>query len=137
MKPDQPTDTAHPSRPLTRKQKAFVQYLLSHPKASGAEASRATYDVTSDLSARQQAHDVLTSPNVQAELTKYSPEAQNTLLDVMRTSTEMMHADVSRAVDWAANARMTADSLLDRVHGKAKQSIDVTSTSVNLNIDLS
>lgn len=122
-------------RPLTRKQAAFVRELVEHPKLSATKAAiRAGY---SDRAARQIATETLSKPAVQLELAKYTRTAEDALRDVLELSRDRMTEDKGRAVDWAVNARQTADSILDRVHGKAKQSLDVTSTAVTLNIDLS
>lgn len=127
---------AKPLRPLTRKQAAFVRYLVEHPKHSATAAARATYNVTTDNSASLVASENIRKPQVVAELSKYSGTAELTLIQVMDKSTKMMHGETSRAVDWAVNARQTADSILDRLHGKAKQTVESSSTVVTLTIDL-
>jgi hypothetical protein len=79
----------------------------------------------------------LAKPAVMLELAKHSKTAEQALTEVLSLSSQRMTEDKPRAVDWAVNTRQTADSILDRIHGKAKQSVDVTSTAVTLNIDLS
>lgn len=133
----QVSEYVKPLRPLTRKQKAFVAELINNPKQSATSAAKKTYDVTTELSARQQAHDNLTKPNVLAELAKYSGTAELTLVEVMNISKERMRdSTLARSVDWAVNARQTADSLLDRVHGKSTQRTESVSTTVTLSLSL-
>lgn len=128
--------TPKPLRPLTRKQQAFVQHLINNPKESATKAVEATYNVGSNEVARNIASDNLTKPNIMLELSKHSATAELVILEVLEQSRKRMLEDKPRAVDWANSARQTADSLLDRVHGKATTRIESTSTSVTLNIDL-
>ena len=125
-------------RPLTRKQKAFIAELVANPKQSATQAAKKTYGVTTENSARVQATRTLANANVQLELAKHSKQAEQVLAEVLGRSRQMMQRDdVARAVDWSVNARQTADSILDRIHGKATQRIEQTSQAVNINVDLS
>jgi hypothetical protein len=90
--------------------------------------------------ARTVAAQTLAKPSVQMALAQYAQKAEDTLIEVMAYSKEYGRTksqQKGQGSAYAAVAARIADSVLDRVHGKAKQSIDVTSTSVNLNIDLS
>jgi hypothetical protein len=124
-------------RPLTRKQAAFVRELVENPKQSATKAAAKTYSVSNLNVARSMAAENLAKPAVMLELAKHSKTAEQALTEVLSLSSQRMTEDKPRAVDWAVNTRQTADSILDRIHGKAKQSVDVTSTAVTLNIDLS
>lgn len=127
-------------RKLTRKQQAFVRELITNPKQSGVQAALATYGkpdkpttyATADTIARGN----LENPLILAELAKHSGAAEMTLIQVMSKSTEEMNRPQARAVDWAVNARQTADSLLDRLHGKATQRVETHSTTVTLALEL-
>lgn len=127
-------------KPLTRKQQAFTNYLIENPKASGTEAAKATYGKegkpVTELSARAIASENLTKPNIVLELAKHSSKAELVILEVLEQSRKKMYEDERNGDKWAVNARQTADSLLDRVHGKAKQTVDVTTKAVVINIDL-
>lgn len=116
---------------LTKKQKAFVHYLIDKPKASGGEAAMQTYQAKNRNVARVIAKENLMKPNIQNYLAKYDNTAQETIVDIMNNSRELkeepQHANI---------ALRAADSILDRVHGKATQKIEQHSTSVNLNLDL-
>lgn len=135
----QATDTVtmpKPIRPLTRKQGAMVQFMVNNPKASATEAVKHAYDTSSDNSASQIASENLRKPQVMLELEKHSGTAQLILLEVLQQSRAKMKEDTRQAVDWAVNARQTADSLLDRVHGKATQRLEQSTTAVVISIDL-
>lgn len=138
-----PTTTTPPLnkslKPLTRKQAQFVQELVKNPKQSAAKAAQKVYgrNKTPNINtAAAIASENLTKPNVMLELSKYSQTAELVILEVLEESRKRMKEDKSRAVDWANSARQTADSLLDRVHGKATQKVEQQSTTVTLNIDL-
>lgn len=123
-------------RPLTRKQRAFVQHLITRPKDSATKAIKATYNVTTDLSARQQAHDNLTNPNILLELSKHDRTAQMTVVEVMNTSKEFSKTGTVAGASYAGHAIQAANSLLDRLHGKATQRVESTSTVVTLSLDV-
>lgn len=125
---------------MTRKQAAFVHQLVSDPKLSATEAAARTYGKPGKEMTRHTAESIasenLRKPEIMLELAKHSNTAENVILEVMTRSKEMMNTDSARAVDWATNARQTADSLLDRVHGKATQRTEVNVQSTNITIDL-
>lgn len=118
-------------KPLTRKQKLFVDFLLNNPKASATQAVIHAYDPTSYITARSIASENLTKPSILAVLRGASTEAENVLLEVMRNSSRLKsnasHASIASSV---------ANSVLDRVHGKATQRIEQHTSSVTLHIDL-
>jgi phage terminase small subunit len=121
---------------LTRKQQAFVDHLINHPKDSATKAALATYGKSDKPLSYATAGDIASSnlekPLILARLKEAEEIAQDTLLSVMATSTRLrenaQHASVAKA---------TADSILDRLHGKATQRIQSTSTVVTLSLDLS
>ena len=131
----QPT-TPKSLKPLTRKQQAFVQHLINNPKDSATTAAKHTTNASTDGYARLAAHRMITNDNVKLELAKHSATAEMVILKVLKQSETRMTEDKPRAVDWANTARQTADSILDRVHGKATQRQEVTTSVVTLNIDL-
>lgn len=125
-----------PVRPMTRKEAAFTRELIQNPKQSATQAALKTYDTDNPVTAASIAHENLRKPQVMAELAKHSGTAEITLIEVMEKSRERMQEDKPRAVDWANTARQTADSILDRLHGKATIKTESTSLAVTLAIDL-
>ena len=75
-------------------------------------------------------------PSVLAVLEKNQEEAQQTVLDVMRYSREIGKGGGKDGASYARVAVDGANSLLDRVHGKAKQQLEIQSTSLAISIDL-
>lgn len=124
------------TRPLTNKQKAFVKHLLENPKASATQAALVAYgkpdkDINSDT-ARSIASENLAKPYIMAALNDAVEEAEATILSVMRTSTSLReNPQHARVAETAAN------SVLDRVHGKATTNVQVTQAVVTINMDLS
>jgi len=108
---------------LTRKQKAFADELLNNPKQSAARAAMKTYNVKDLNSAAVQAHQNLMKPNVQIYMSEHIDKAKNRIVTLVDSDKE----------DIALRA---SDSLLDRALGKATQTINQQSTSVNINLDL-
>lgn len=125
-----------PLKPLTRKQAAFVQELVNNPKQSATQAVLKTYNIKNPVTAATVGTENLRKPNIMLELEKYSKNAELVLIRTMNRSEQMMMSDAGRAVDWANTARQTADSILDRLHGKATQRLESQSTTVTLNVDL-
>jgi phage terminase small subunit len=109
---------------LTRKQSAFVQYLLENPKDSATKAAIAAYNVTTPHSAEVMAQENMRKPAIMAVLADHAIEAENTVVEFMKQRDDKRLAfDASR-------------DLLDRTHGKATQRMEVQSTAVSITIDL-
>lgn len=130
-----------PLAPLTRKQAAFVRHLIENPKASATRAVKATYGKpdkpVTELAARSIAHENIMKPNIQLELAKHSATAELAMLEVLNYSKEYGRDSENRnGASYASVAVSVAKDILDRVHGKATQRVETTSTAVVLNIDL-
>lgn len=108
---------------LTRKQEAFVRELIEHPKQSATKAVEKTYNVKSNAVARAVASENLTKPNVLAHLVANSERAEAKIVELL----ESKKPEIQLA---------SAKDILDRVHGKATQKVEQTTTGVTLNIDL-
>lgn len=121
---------------LTRKQMAFVQYLLDHPKASATEAYLAAYPTDNRDTARAEASTTLAKPNVLAVLNGAATEAEETLHSVMQSAKRFSRKETKVGAAFASVARASANDILDRVHGKATQRVEQSSTVVQVNIDL-
>lgn len=128
--------TPKPLRPLTRKQKAFVQHLVNNPKDSATKAVQATYNVDNPRTASVVASENLAKPNVMLELSKHSATAELVLLEVMNTSKEFSQQGNTAGASYATSAITAANSILDRLHGKATIKTETKVTAVTLNIDL-
>ncbi len=123
---------------MTGKQKAFADKILAEPTKPKKQIVKEVYNVTTDRAAEVMASENLRKPAIMAYLNKHAEQAEKTLYDVMNSSSKYGQADSTR--DGAAHASVAvaaAKDILDRVHGKAKQSVDVHSTSVVIGIDLS
>lgn len=123
-------------RPLTRKQKVFTKHMIDNPKASATEAALAAYNTTSPAVAAVIATENLRKPNILTELAKYQSNAELTLIEVMNTSKEYSRQFSKEGAAYASVAVQSANSILDRLLGKATIKHDITSTAVTLNIDL-
>lgn len=126
-----------PLKPLTRKQKLFVQHIIDNPKSSGKAAAIAAYNTTTEKSAEVIASENLRKPEIMAFLDEHARLAKETVLDVIETSRRHMNSGTKDGAAYAAVALNGGKDILDRVYGKAKQSLEVNSTSITLSIDLS
>ena len=125
-------------RQLTQRQKNFAKLRVTEPHLSNAEVvRRAGYNNTTLQSASQMANTLMKKDEIRLEMAKWSNEAENTVYEVMTTAKERMSTDEKNGATWGNLARQTADSILDRVHGKATQRVESSSTSLSLSIDLS
>lgn len=125
-----------PQRPLTRKQKAFVQQLIDNPKQSATSAAAAVYNVVERNTARSIATENLAKPAIRTELDKYLGTAETTILEVMNTSKEFSKTGSVAGASYAGHAITAARDVMDRVLGKPKQVTETTSTALVLNINL-
>jgi hypothetical protein len=117
------------TRPLTRKQKAFADYLLNNPKASNGEAAAATYPVKNANSARVRGHSVIMNSNVQSYLSKHTNLIEDTIIN---TITEYQQDD---RLGHRALAVNSAQWVHDKIHGKATQKIETTGVHIRMNIN--
>lgn len=131
-------NTTKPLRPPTRKETAFARYLVDNPTATITEAYQAVYNSTSQNkpTVHSEASKTMSKPQVKLELAKYSAQAESTLVEVMNYSKELGKSGNGAGAAYAGVASSNANSLLDRVHGKATQRVEQHTTSVALNIDL-
>lgn len=109
---------------LTRKQKAFVDVLIAEPKLSATKAVLKTYNVNNAKTASVVATENLAKPSVLAHLSANSERAEAKIVELM-SSAKKEEVQLQSAKD-----------ILDRVHGKATQRIEQTTTGVTLTIDL-
>lgn len=121
-------------RPLTPKQKAFVQELLDNPKQSATQAVLKTYGKPDKpvtyLSARNIASDNLTKPNIMTKLAQYNDMVESAIL---QTISDWKDHDKPRQREIAMNQ---AQFVHDKIHGKATQKVETRSEQVTISIDL-
>lgn len=103
------------------------------------EAVKSAYDLKTgnEGTAYALAAQVSKSPAVMEVLESMNVEAQESLKNVLRASTSFAQEGTRDGATYAGVAVTAANTILDRLHGKARQQIDVQSTAVNINIDLS
>lgn len=116
---------------LTRKQAVFVQHVVEHPKEPYTEAAIVAYKTEDRNVARSIATENMSKPAIQSALAQYSDLVEDTLSTTVR---DWGKADNTRKREIAQNAAMY---IHDKVHGKATQRIEQTSTTVSITIDLS
>lgn len=126
-----------PNPKLTRKENAVIHHIVTNPKSSATEAVMQAYDVKRRETARVMAHELTHKPSVMAELAKYSTEAELTVLDVMAYSKDYGRDGGKDGASYASVALQAANSVLDRLHGKATQKTENATIAVTLNVDLS
>jgi len=125
-------------RQLNQRQKNFAKIRVQEPHLTNAEVSlKAGYNSKAPATLSQQAYELMKKPEIKLEMAKWSNEAENTVYKVMTTATQRMEDDERNGATWGNLARQSADSILDRVHGKATQRVESTNTSLSLSIDLS
>lgn len=121
-------------RPLTPKQKAFIQELLDNPKQSATQAVLKTYGKPGKpptyLSAGQIATDNLKKPQIITKLAQYNDLVESTLLQTVQ---DWGNHERPRQREIAQNAAMY---IHDKVHGKATQKVETRSEAVTISIDL-
>lgn len=119
-----------PLPPLTRKQRAFVEYALSHPKESYTEAAAQTYNVKGRNVANAIAAENLSKPSIKMALGEANDIVESTLTGVVK---EWGSSQDVRERSLAVN---TATYIHDKIHGKATQNIKSTSVTASIMVDL-
>jgi len=108
------------TKPLTRKQKAFVDKLIENPKLSPTQAAIETYGKpdrpTSYNTAAVIAHENLNKPNVQLYMNKHIDKAKQKVVSLLDSENEQI-------------ILASAKDILDRTYGKASQNTQSTSVS--------
>lgn len=123
---------------LTAREKGYIRSIAEGK--TRRQAIRDNYNVKPDGSVKtldKMADLIEKRPLVLEVLQRNEREAQETITDVMQYSRRY---GATRDRDGAQYARVAIDganSILDRLHGKARQQVDVQATSLSINIDLS
>jgi phage terminase small subunit len=108
---------------LTRKQKAFADHLIAHPKDSATKAVRATYNPTTYDTERALASQNLSNPQIQIYLEKHVDKAKDKVIQLIDSDKEEI-------------ALRASDSILNRALGMPTQRTENTSVSLNFGMDL-
>src|SRR5436853_231891 len=112
---------------LTRKQSAFVKHIIDNPKASATEAAKESYNTNNSVTAGAIAYENLKKPQIIMALNNHNELIENTIIN---TINRYKDSDKLQEVQEATtNARWVHD----KIHGKAKQQLDIQSTSVKIN----
>lgn len=119
---------------LTRKQKAFADALINDKKLSATQAALQTYGKPDKPTTYGTANDIartnLQKPAVRSYLEGHSDMIEQTLINTVK---DYGQSDDIKERTLAVN---TGEWIHDKIHGKAKQQIDIRSQAITLNIDL-
>lgn len=108
---------------LTKKQANFVKELLSDSKVSATEAAIRSYNVSKREVASAIATENLRKPLVMQHLQANASRAEEKIVSLLEADKQEVQIQAAK-------------DILDRVHGKATQRIEQTTTGVTLTIDL-
>lgn len=109
---------------MKKNTKEFIDLLMMKPKLSATQAYIDTHSTDNRASARSSASKLLASPNIQIYLNEHIQKAKNRILDLVDSEHE-------------PTAFRASESILDRQLGKPRQSHEIISQKVMINIDLS
>lgn len=123
---------------LTAKQAAYVKGVAEGKKK--VDAVRDAYNITNPNSdvPKQMAKMLDKNPTIMAFLAEHQREMEEAVIDVVRDAKrKAIDGDNSAGAMYARVAVDGSNSILDRLHGKASQNINMNVQAVNLNVDLS
>lgn len=125
-------------RKATRKEAEYARIVATEPSTTQRAAYKRVYkgQNMSDKSIDVEATRTLAKPQVQSELAKYEDRAEDTLVEVMGYSRQLGKSGTGAGASYAATAGQLANSIIDRLRGKATQRIEQHITSVTIGIDL-
>jgi hypothetical protein len=114
-----------PNKPygLKKNSKAVLDIIAGQQAKNHAQAYKMIYPKASDNTARSNAYQLLQKTSAQIYLQQHINKASETVVDLLNSEKDDIRL-------------RSAQDILDRTHGKAKQITEVTSTGVTLNIDL-
>ncbi len=118
---------------LTNKQREFVKELMTNPKATKTSAYKKAYNVapkTKDITIHPEASRTARLPQVMSALANYTELVEGA---ITKTVSDWKDEDSPRKREIAMQ---NAQYIHDKIHGKATQKIEQTTTGVTLTIDL-
>jgi len=124
------------ARKFTRKQKAWADALLNDKSKSLLQATRETYPNAKESTQNLIAHNNKNNPVIQAYMQKHSDIATNAMMETLEVSRVYSKKGGTAGAAYAGVVATISKDIHDRVFGKATQKIDMQSTKVSVNIDL-
>lgn len=130
----------NPETGLNSREEKFVEAVVHNDNKDVTDIVQEIYAeegtiITRD-SARSRKAELRKKSSVMAVLEEYEKEAQANIVEIAKYSKTLGKMGGKDGAAYANVALAANDKILDRVHGKAKQSIDVTTRSVSINMDL-
>jgi phage terminase small subunit len=117
------------TKPLTHKQKIFVKEYVDNG-GNGTKAAEKAYGVTTNGSARQIASENLTKPNIIMALGQHNDLVESAIIGTVR---DWKDSDKPRQREIALDAAKFAH---DKIHGKARQAVDISQKTVSISLNL-
>ena len=115
----------------------MVAERIKDPKASNAEIiERAGYKAKDVHTASQQYLENMKKPEIASALDVYVNKAEQGVIEIAEYSKDMGKIFSKEGASYAGVALAAYKDIQDRVRGKPKQQMEITSTSVNLNLSL-
>lgn len=115
--------TNRPSGYLKENSKRVLDIIAGQTKQNATEAYKQVYPNASDVTARNNASQLLKKPSSQIYLQKHIKKARSTVVELMDSKKDDIRL-------------RSAQDVLDREHGRATQRTEVQTTGITLNIDL-
>ncbi len=95
-----------------------------------------TYNPKNKTSAAQISSNNFRNPNIQAYMTKHSDIATEAMMETLAVSRAYAKKGNTSGAAYAGVVATISKDIHDRVYGKATQRLEVQSTKVSVNIDL-
>jgi hypothetical protein len=125
---------------LNSREEKFVEVVLHGKKGTlGKEVQKIYAEEGTEItaaSASVRASELRKTSGVMAILKEAEEEAQHGIIEIARYAKALGKTGGKEGAAYAGVALSAEKEILDRVHGKAKQSVDVTTRSVTINMDL-
>lgn len=137
MKKEHTTEVDKKKRRLSGKELGYLRSIAQGK--TRRQAVLENYDVKDDIKSHtldNMASAIEKRPQVLEALEAYQVQAQQTVIDVVEYSKAFGATGSKEGAQYARVAVDGANSLIDRIHGKARQQIDVQSTTLAINVNL-
>lgn len=116
---------------LKKNSKVVLDIIAGQKQRNASKAYKEVHPNSSDNTAKINASHLLAKPEAQLYLQEHKREAQETVVEVMQNARQKKDS-----ANFQRLAKDTADSIIDRLDGKATQMIEQHTTGVTLTIDL-
>ena len=121
---------------FTRKHKAWADALLNDKSKSLLQATREAYPDAQQNTQQLIAQKNKNNPVIQAYMQRHSDIATNAMMETLEVSRVYSKKGGTAGAAYAGVVATISKDIHDRVFGKATQKIDMQSTNVSVNIDL-